>query len=162
MSIGSEFLNVSASQLEKYLGRIETCAGRLTGEQLWTRYGDNQNAVGNLVLHLNGNVRQWILAGVGGAPDTRVRDLEFSTRGPVPAAELMEGLRTAVLAAVEVIRGLPEERLLERISVQGYDVTKLEAVYHVVEHFSGHSFQIIFATKLLTGADLGFYAHLSR
>jgi uncharacterized damage-inducible protein DinB len=160
-SIGLEFVSVSASQLEKYLGRIDTCARKLTEEQFWTRHSENQNAVGNLVLHLTGNVRQWILAGVGGARDTRVRDVEFSRRGPAPAGELIEGLHTTVEAATAVIRGLSDEALLERITVQGYDVTKLEAVYHVVEHFSGHTFQIIFATKLLTGADLGFYAHLS-
>jgi hypothetical protein len=73
----------------------------------------------------------------------------------------MKTLRTTVEEATAVIRGLSAEALMERITVQGYDVTKLEAVYHVVEHFSGHSFQIIFATKLLTGADLEFYAHLS-
>lgn len=113
------------------------------------------------MLHLTGNVRQWILAGVGGARDTRVRDVEFSTRGPDPATDPMEGLRTTVEAAMAVIRGLSEEAMMERITVQGYDVTKLEAVYHVVEHFSGHAFQIFFATKLLTGTDLEFYAHLS-
>jgi uncharacterized damage-inducible protein DinB len=161
-SIGSEFVNVSASQLETYLGRVDNCARKLTEEQFWTRYGENQNAVGNLVLHLTGNVRQWILAGVGGAQDTRVRDVEFSTRGPAPVDGLIEGLRTTVAEATAVIKGLSEKVLMERITVQGYDVTKLEAVYHVVEHFSGHTFQIIFATKLLTGVDLGFYAHLSR
>jgi uncharacterized damage-inducible protein DinB len=161
MSIQAEFVNVSASQLEKHLGRIEDCVGKLTSEQFWTRYGENQNAIGNLVLHLTGNVRQWILSGVGGAPDTRVRQVEFSTRTPAPAADLMKTLRTTVEEATAVIRGLSAEALMQRITVQGYEVTKLEAVYHVVEHFSGHSFQIIFATKLLTGADLEFYAHLS-
>ncbi len=162
MSIASEFLRVSTTQLETQLGRIETCAGKLTDLQLWTRYGETQNAVGNLVLHLTGNVRQWILSGIGGAADTRARDAEFAARGSVPAGELMTGLRSVVEAAVRVIGGMSDEALLERISVQGYDVTKLEAVYHVVEHFTGHAFQIIFATKLLTSEDLGFYAHLSR
>lgn len=144
------------------LARIEACAGKLTDEQLWTRYGENQNAVGNLVLHLTGNVRQWIVSGVGGAADIRARDAEFAARGSVPAGELMAGLRSVVGAAVQVIGGLSEQVLMERISVQGYDVTKLEAIYHVVEHFTGHAFQIFFATKLLTSGDLDFYPHLSR
>lgn len=162
MSIGAEFLRVSTVQLETQLARIEACVAKLTQEQLWTRYGENQNAVGNLALHLTGNVRQWILSGIGGAADVRVRDAEFAARGSVSAAELTAGLRGVVEQAVRVIGGLSEQELTERILVQGYDVTKLEAVYHVVEHFTGHAFQIIFATKLLTDTDLGFYAHLSR
>jgi hypothetical protein len=162
MSITAEFLRVSTVQLETQLARIEACVAKLTEEQLWTRYGENQNAAGNLVLHLTGNVRQWILSGIGGAEDTRVRDAEFAARGSVPAGELIAGLRGVIEAAVKVIGGMNDDALLERIRIQGYDVTKLEAVYHVVEHFTGHAFQIIFATKLLTDADLGFYAHLSR
>jgi len=148
--------------METQLARIEACVAKLTQEQIWTRYGENQNAVGNLILHLTGNVRQWILSGVGGAPDVRVRDAEFAARGLVTAAELTAGLRGVVEQAVQVIGGLSEHALTQRVTIQGYDVTKLEAVYHVVEHFTGHAFQIIFATKLLTNADMGFYAHLSR
>ena len=144
------------------LARIEASMGKLTDEQLWTRCGENQNAVGNLVLHLTGNVRQWILSGIGGAADIRARDAEFAARGSVPAKELMAGLRSVVESAVRVIAGMTEEALLERVSIQGYDVTKLESVYHVVEHFTGHAFQIFFATKLLTSEDLDFYPHLSR
>jgi hypothetical protein len=162
MPIAPEFLRVSTVQLETMLARIEASMGKLTDEQLWTRYGENQNAVGNLALHLTGNVRQWILSGIGGAADTRTRDAEFAARGAVPARELMAGLRSVVESAVRVIGGLSEEVLMERISVQGYEVTKLEAVYHVVEHFTGHAFQIFFATKLLTSEDLDFYPHLSR
>ncbi len=161
MSVTAEFLRVSTVQLETQLARIESCAAKLTDAQLWTRYGENQNAVGNLALHLTGNVRQWILSGVGGAADVRVRDAEFAARGSVAAAELMAGLRGVVEQAVRVIGDLSEQALTEQILVQGYDVTKLEAVYHVVEHFTGHAFQIIFATKLLTDTDLGFYAHLN-
>src|SRR5579863_6010403 len=87
MSITAEFLRVSTVQLETQLARIEACVAKLTEEQLWTRYGENQNAAGNLVLHLTGNVRQWILSGIGGAEDTRVRDAEFAARGSVPAGE---------------------------------------------------------------------------
>jgi uncharacterized damage-inducible protein DinB len=162
MSVESEFVSFSASALEKYLERIETCIVKLTLEQIWFRHGQNQNAAGNLMLHLTGNVRQWILAGVGGAPDTRIRDLEFAARGPASAEDLARNLRATVSAAVAVIRDLSAEDLLERSAIQGQDVTKLEAVYHVVEHFAGHAFQIMFATKLLTGEDLGFYAHLNK
>jgi len=162
MSCESEFLTVSAKTLAQLGGRIETCLDKLTPEQIWSRQAENENAVGNLALHLAGNVSQWILSGVGGEPYVRDRDAEFAARGGKEPAALKQLLRSTVDAAVAVIGSLPHERLAERVSIQGYDVTILEAIYHVAEHFSGHTGQIIFATKLLTGEDLGFFAHLSQ
>jgi len=141
-------------------GRIETCLSGLAEMQIWARSSENENAIGNLVLHLNGNVRQWIVSGVGGRPDIRQRDAEFAARGGGSGTELAARLKEAVEEAAGVLVELTPERLGERIVVQHYDVTVLEAIYHVVEHFSGHTGQIIFATKMLTGADLGFYRHL--
>lgn len=161
MTTESEFLRFTSATLDQLCGRIEVCVAKLTPEQVWARGGEQQNAIGNLLLHLAGNVRQWILSGVGGAPDVRTRDAEFAAREGEAPSEIVARLRETVTKAIEVIRGLPAERLLDRITVQGYDVTKMEAIFHVVEHFSGHAFQIIFATKLLTNQDLGFYAHLS-
>lgn len=160
MPIESTFLAYSADKLTQLRGRIETCLAKLTPEQIWLRHTDNENAVGNLVLHLTGNVRQWILSGVGGQPDARVRDTEFAARGGVEPAELRTRLRATVDEAAALIRALPAARLADRLTVQGYDITVLEAILHVVEHFSGHTGQIVFATKFLTGEDLGFYAHL--
>jgi uncharacterized damage-inducible protein DinB len=161
ISVESEYLRVANATLDQLCGRIEACVAKLTPEQIWTRGGDRQNAIGNLILHLSGNVRQWILAGVGGAEDVRRRDAEFAARGGGEPAELAARLRTIVSEAQEVIRDLSAPQLLQIVTVQGYTVTKLEAIFHVVEHFAGHTFQIIFATKLLTNQDLGFYAHLS-
>jgi len=98
---------------------------------------ENQNAVGNLVLHLNGNVRQWILSGVGGSPDTRIRDEEFSARGGMEPAALGRLLRGSVDEALAIIRSLPTNGWRNRTTIQGHDVTLLEAIFHVVEHFSG-------------------------
>jgi uncharacterized damage-inducible protein DinB len=154
------FLDYSAGTLRQMAGRIETCLNGLTEEQVWARSSDNENAIGNLVLHLSGNVRQWIVSGVGGRPDVRQRDAEFAARAGGRGAELVARLKEIVEEAAGVLTELPPERLGERIVVQHYDVTVLEAIYHVVEHFSGHTGQIIFATKMLTGADLGFYQHL--
>jgi uncharacterized damage-inducible protein DinB len=154
------FLEFSVRKLRLLSGRIETCLGRLSAEQIWTRATENENAIGNLVLHLCGNVRQWIVAGVGEQPDIRQRDTEFAARAGGGAGELLGRLRTAVDEAIAVIESLTPERLTERRTIQKYEGTVLEAVYHVVEHFSMHTGQIIFATKLLTGEDLGFYGHL--
>ncbi len=158
--IEEEFLRVSAGRLETLMGRIETCVAKLSSEQIWMRASENENAVGNLLLHLIGNVRQWILSGLGGAADRRVRDAEFAARDGADVAEIVAGLRAAVEEAQRVIVGLPAEALLERVVVQKMDLSKMEAVMHVLEHFSGHTFQIIFATKMFTSEDLGFYGHL--
>jgi len=156
------FLKVSADKLEQLRGRILDCLGRLTYDQIWMRNTDNANSVGNLVLHLCGNVKQWIGYGVGGQPDLRDRDSEFAARGGLQPAELSQRLQATISEAAGIIRNLAPERLAERRTIQKYDVTELEAILHVVEHFSQHTGQIIFATKLLTGQDLGYYQHLSK
>ena len=159
-SIDRIVLDYSASKLRQMSDRIVDCLGRLTEEQVWARGGENENAAGNLVLHLCGNVRQWIVAGVGGKPDVRQRDEEFDARGGVAIPQLIERLRGTVEEAAATIGAVTPERLTERLSIQKYDVTVLEAILHVVEHFSGHTGQILFLTKMLTGADLGYYRHL--
>jgi uncharacterized damage-inducible protein DinB len=161
MTIETDFLNCAAEKLAELCQRIETCLSKLTMDQIWMRGTENQNAVGNLVLHLNGNVRQWILSGVGGQRNARHRDEEFSARGGVEPEALGRLLREAVDEALAIIRYLPPERLAEEVTIQGYRWTVLKAIFHVVEHFSGHTAQIIFITKMVTGEDLGFYAHLT-
>jgi len=155
------FLDFSARKLEQLAGRINDCLGRLDPEQIWRRGSEAENSVGNLVLHLCGNLRQWIGAGVAGLPDVRRRDDEFAARGGIEPAELRKRLAAAVGEAVGTIRGLGEERLLEQVEVQRYKLTVLEAVYHAVEHFAQHAGQILFATKQMTKRDLGYYRHLA-
>ncbi len=161
-TLHQEFVRCSAERLRLSSGRVESCLGKLNDEQIWARGSENANAIGNLVLHLCGNVRQWIVSGVGGAPDLRQRDQEFAARGGVAVSELIERLRGTVDEAAAVLERVTAERLMEPLVIQGYHATGMAAIYHVVEHFSGHTGQIIFATKMLTGEDLGFYRHLSR
>ena len=118
--------------------------------------------MGNLVLHLSGNVRQWIVSGVGNRPDVRERDKEFAARGGMGTDELIAKLRGAVQEAVATIEPLTSTQMAEMRSIQGYNGTVMEAIYHVVEHFSMHTGQILFATKMMTGSDLGFYRHLTK
>jgi uncharacterized damage-inducible protein DinB len=160
--IERNFLDYSAIKLEQLSGRIATCLDSLSDDQIWLRSADNANAVGNLVLHLCGNVRQWIGSGVAGKPDTRMRDREFAARGGVSREDLKERLAGVIAEAAAIVRGLAEARLTERITIQGHDVSVMEAVYHVVEHFSGHTGQIIFQTKALTQKDFGFYSYLGK
>jgi uncharacterized damage-inducible protein DinB len=158
----SVFLSASTRRLAQYLDRIRQCLDRLSEDQVWTRGSENENAPANLLLHLAGNVRQWIISGIGSKPDVRVRDREFSARGEISKQELLERLESAVEQASEVIAALTPERLRETVVIQGYQITVLEAVFHVVEHFAQHTGQIIFATKILTHQDLGFYRHLGK
>ena len=143
--------------VEEYLPKIERCLERLSDEQIWWRPNEESNSIGNLVLHLCGNARQWIVAGVGGAADGRDRDAEFARREAVPREELLPLLRTTLSDIEAVLKNLTPETVLERRTIQGSDVDVLEAIFHVTEHFSMHTGQIIMLTKMLTSSDLRFY-----
>ena len=149
------FIGYSSSRLQQFSSHVEKCLIQLTDEQVWARGGENENSVGNLLLHLYGNMRQWIVAGVGGEADTRRRDAEFSERGGLTSRDLTDRLVTLVSQATAVIDGVSVQRLSERLVIQGYEVSVLDAIYHVVEHFAMHTGQIIFMTKMLTGKTTG-------
>jgi hypothetical protein len=162
MTLEADFLTMAADKLAENLERIETCLTELPPSSTWARDSANENAVGNLLLHLEGNVRQWIISGVGAGPDHRDRRSEFSARSGATASVLFARLRGTVDEAAALIRSLPHGRLTEEVAIQGYDTTVLAAIFHVVEHFSGHTYQIILLTKRFTGKDLGFYRHLDK
>ena len=147
--------------LTQFVGRIETCFAKLTEDQIWFRATETQNAPGNLALHLAGNVRQWIICGLGGQEDKRIRHLEFDARGGQSGAALGANLRKTVDEAIAVISGLTTQELIRERDIQGSRVTGVHALLHVVEHFGQHTGQIILLTKALTGEDLGFYWHLN-
>jgi uncharacterized damage-inducible protein DinB len=152
--IGILFLSASSAKLEQMTGFVTQCVTRLSDEQVWARGGEHENAIGNLILHLCGNMRQWIMHGVGGAPDVRVRDEEFSAADGLSARELTRLFEETIAEARGVIDSLPPEKLVERITPQGRDVSKLEAIYQVVGHVQQHAGQIIVLTKQLCGTDL--------
>ena len=120
MTIEADFLTSAADKLAENLERIETCLTELPPSALWARGSENENAVGNLLLHLEGNVRQWILAGIGGGSDQRDRRSEFAARTGADAPVLFAKLRGTVGDAVALIRSLPHRRLTEGVSIQGF------------------------------------------
>jgi len=130
---------------------------RLTDAQIWWRANEESNSIGNLVLHLCGNARQWIVCGVGGAVSERDRDAEFAQREVIGRDKLLSLLRTTLADVDSTLRDVNTEILLERRTIQGSDVDLLEAIFHVTEHFSMHAGQIFLLTKLLTATDLRFY-----
>ncbi len=160
MMVAEEFIRVARRELEQGRRKVEVCLGKLSEEQIWSRAHEIENSVGNLVLHLAGNARQWIVSGIGGEPDTRDRPGEFARRDPLTADELQAALAAAMRAADHVLAALDPAALLEMRKIQVYELTILQAVYHVTQHFAGHVGQIVWATKRMTGEDLGFYNYL--
>jgi len=144
------------SLLSHHLPRITRCLVLLPEREIWWRPHSTSNSIGNLVLHLSGNVRQWIISGVGGAPDRRERDLEFAERGPIPKRRLIARLRGTVNEACRVLKKASPADLEKPRLIQGYRVTGFEAITHVAEHFAHHSGQIILITKMRLRRDLGF------
>lgn len=142
---------------DDYLPKIRRCFEVLSGEDIWWRAHENTNSIGNLVLHMCGNVRQWIVSGLGGEEDRRLRPVEFSQRLPLPKDQLRESLETTVSEATRVLDSLSEVDLATTRRIQVYDVTGLQAVLHVVEHFAYHTGQIIYITRLRKNIDLKFY-----
>ena len=151
------FIDHSTRKLAQLTGMIAACLAQLSDEQVWQRGGPNQNAVGNLVLHLCGNIGQWIGHTLGGAPDVRDRAAEFSTQGGYTAAELAALLQEMVRQADGIIGSLTEERLTATVQTQDGPRSGLEVVYQVVGHLQQHGGQIVFAAKQMTGRDLQFY-----
>ncbi len=139
-----------------HLPRVTRCLELLSEKQIWWRPHRTSNSVGNLALHMSGNVRQWILSGLGGWPDRRDRDWEFAERGPIPRRPLLARLRNTVAEADRVLRKLTARDLARAYTIQGFGLTGLEAVHHVTEHFAYHSGQVIFVTKLKLRRGLGF------
>src|SRR5438552_971377 len=135
--IGQAFIARAQHHLgEDYLPKIERCLGLLSDQQIWWRANEQSNSIGNLLLHLSGNVRQWIVCGLGDATDSRDRDSEFAQREMIPGVELFGKLKQTVDEAHAVLGRLDSNALLEKRTIQGFEVSMLEAILHVVEHFS--------------------------
>jgi uncharacterized damage-inducible protein DinB len=158
VNTGAAYLGYSRRRLaEEYLPRLLRCIDEMSDEDLWWRPSENANSAGNLVLHLAGNVDQWINSGIGGRPGARDRAAEFSERGPVPRKELVERITAVVCDAADTLGKFDPSRLMETRRIQVYDVTCLDAVSHVVEHFAQHLGQVIYITKFRKRIDLKFY-----
>lgn len=158
MDHGQAFIDLSRRYLrDDYLPKIERCLEQLSDEEVWWRPNEASNSIGNLLLHLSGNIRQWIVSGAGGAPDVRRRQEEFDASEVVPAAVLLARLKETLREVDEVLARLDPAVLGERRVIQGHERTVMEAVYHGVEHFGMHTGQILYVTKLFRASDLRFY-----
>jgi hypothetical protein len=157
------FLEFSRNKLlNQYWPRLRKAVEPLNEEQIWWRPNPASNSIGNLVLHLNGNVWQWLVASFNRLSDERDRPAEFSATGDLSAAHLLARLEQTIDEAAKVLARLTSEELLATWHIQGYTVSGLAAVYQVVEHFGLHYGQIVYITKMQEGRDLGFYSELSK
>ncbi len=149
--VGQAFLTAAADRADACYCRIKHCVEQLTDEQLWWRPQASLNSIGNLLLHLYGNLTQWIIAGVTRAPDTRNRPQEFQERGPIPGPELIRRLEGIIAQVKHVLVECPPAALLEPRRIQGMDETVLSAILNSLTHLAGHTQEIVFVTRLQLG-----------
>ena len=158
MTSGQRFLSNSRFYLNtEYRAKLHAAVNAIPAARLWWRPNEESNSVGNLLLHLAGNVGEWIVSGVGGAPNTRRRADEFAARSGQGAPELLALLDKALDNADAALAELTEADLDAPRTIQGRETTVLEAVYHVVEHFSMHVGQIILVAKMQAPGAVQFY-----
>jgi hypothetical protein len=147
--------------LDQYWPRLRACVESLNQDQIWWRPNNSSNSIGNLLMHLNGNVTQWLIAPFQHLEDTRDRPAEFSRKDGIAPAELLARMEKTMAGAASVFASLTKAELQTHYDIQGYHVTGLHAVYQVVEHFGLHYGQIAYITKMLRDNDLGFYRELN-
>jgi len=160
--LGPHFLREAARLLrDVHFPRIREAVELLSEQDIWAREGDVTNSVGNLLLHLEGNVRQHIISGVGGIADSRNRPLEFAARGGVSKGVLLKKLEETVREAAQILENFDPEQLLEKRVIQRNEVALMDDILHVLEHFAYHAGQIILIAKTLKQHDFGWYKHLN-
>lgn len=157
MAITRSFLDHCQTVLSDRLQAILHCVNQLSDEQLWKRARTEMNSIANLMLHLAGNVRQWIVTGVPQSPDHRDRPSEFSADGNWSKEQLIGHLELAVQDAIKAIATITPDMLLEKREIQGFSVNVLTAVFHSVEHFSGHTQEIISMTRQEMGTGYAVF-----
>lgn len=142
----------------EYPSKIRLAVTKLSHEEIWRRANESSNSIGNLIVHLAGNIRQWIVAGIGGATSDRDRAGEFAIRDGLDADALLALLDDAVRDADAVIAALTDADLVRECEIQGRNTTVLAAIYHVVEHFSMHAGQIVMLAKIYSPGSVRFYS----
>lgn len=155
--LAAEFVSYASRKLGDHLAQIRRCVALLSEEQVWFRPNDNSNSVANLLLHLSGNLRQWIIGGVAGRPIARNRQAEFDVRGGISKDEALARLEQTVHEVCTVMESAGDDVLTRINEIQTYQVSGAAAILHVVEHFAFHTGQIVTTTKWLLDVDLSLY-----
>lgn len=145
---------------EHYLPKIKEAVGLLAEDDLWAREGETSNSVGNLLLHLSGNVRQHIISGFGERLDERTRPVEFSAKSGLSKDKLMAEFEKTITEACNVLEVFPPEKLWDKREIQNNEVVLFDDLLHVTEHFAYHTGQIIYIVKAIKQHRFGWYKHL--
>ncbi len=158
MDTGQFFIDHARYKLmQDYWPKVQQCVELLSDDHLWWRPNANSNSVGNILLHLCGNLRQWIIHGLGGSEDKRNRPAEFAEKGPIPAHELLNRLQHTLEEVDQTLATVDASTLLQPRVIQGFEVNSLAAIFHVVEHFAQHLGQISYITKMRCDVDLNYF-----
>jgi hypothetical protein len=150
-SIGHAYIAAGRRRFAACVDRIKHCLAQLNDDQIWWRPRGDMNSIANVILHLCGNLRQWIIHGVGGAPDVRKRPQEFSERGPIAKDKLIQRLEEVAAEVDHALAGVTDEKLLKIRRIQGFEETVLSAIFETLAHFNGHTQEIIYITRLQLG-----------
>lgn len=153
-----EFIEQAIDRIEESAHKLETCINELDPGEVWKRPNENSNSIGNIVLHLCGNIRQYAISSLGNLPDVRERDKEFTATGGLDQEELKKKFLSTVREAKDIILNISDQEMLRKRQVQGYTHSGIGIILHVTEHLSYHTGQIIFWVKMLKNKDMGFYA----
>lgn len=153
----NEIVENSIFRIDESYRMIQKSLERLQEDDVWKRPNDSSNSIGNLLLHLCGNITQYLISSLGGQPDVRRREQEFSALGGPSKAELLDQFQHVIDQAKEVLSRTNPKEFLRIREVQGYTMSGIGIVIHAVEHLSYHTGQIAYWTKILKNIDLGFY-----
>ena len=156
-SVSAELVKECITHLQESTKRVTVCLQLLTEEELWQKPNAQANSIANLILHLCGNMTQYILSSLGAIPDVRERDKEFTTKGGLSKTDLLKKLSVTVADVIKVLEKQTDDSLLHIKTVQGFSKSGASIIIHVTEHFSYHCGQIALLTKLMTNTDLDFY-----
>ncbi len=155
--VSQSALEEAKKLLDECVAKISHCVNQLSDAQVWWRPAPGLNSIGNLILHLCGNLQQWIVSGIGGVADNRQRPAEFAERGPIPKAVLVEKLTQVVAATKQTLARTGPAELARERTIQGFAVTGWGAVFHSIPHFNGHTQEIVSDTRMQLGDAYKFY-----
>jgi hypothetical protein len=141
-------LHEASAVLDQCVIKIRHCLEQLSEEQVWWRPHESMNSIGNLILHLTGNLRQWMVSGIGKVVDVRNRPGEFAERGPIPKAKLLAGLEEVVGETTNLFQQATAVDMLSQRRIQGFTVTGWAALFDCIPHFKGHTQEIVFETRM--------------
>lgn len=150
-------LDATANCLADCLDVIKHCLDQLSDEQIWWRPEPAMNSVGNLLIHLEGNLKQWIIAGLTASPDTRNRPAEFAAQGGASKTELLAKLAETVQEAADVLKKITPDEMLAKRRIQGFSVNGWDAVFNSLPHFKGHTQEIVCLTRQQKGPAYKFH-----